>query len=74
MLALPFTLLALAASSFAADPTPPKLTYLLSVNITFAAPLFVDFVPYGRRDVLTITGGTFAGPKLKGELTRVLYL
>jgi len=66
MLALPITLLALAASAFAADPKPPPLTYLYSVNLTFGDPIAIGAVPYGHRDLLTISGGSFSGPKFSG--------
>jgi hypothetical protein len=66
MLALPLSLLTLAATALAADPAPPKLTYLYSANLTFAAPITIGSVPYGKRDVLTISGGTFSGPELSG--------
>jgi hypothetical protein len=68
MLALPVTLLTLAATALAADPAPPKLTYLYSANLTFAAPITIGAVPSGNRDLLTISGGTVTGPKIKGIL------
>lgn len=67
MLSLPATLLALAATALAADPAPPKLTYLYSANLTFAAPITIGAVPTGNRDLLTISGGTVTGPKIKGN-------
>jgi len=67
MLALPIALAALAATAFAATPTPPPLTYLYSVNLTFGEPILIGSVPYGKRDLLTISGGAFSGPKLSGE-------
>lgn len=67
MLAAPLALLAFAASAFAATPTPPPLTYLYSVNLTFGDPILIGQVPYGKRDLLTISGGTFSGPKLTGK-------
>lgn len=70
MFTLPLTLLALAATALAAEPAPPKFTYLFSVNLTFAAPITIGSVPYGTRDLLTISGGTFSGPKLSGN-TRI---
>ena len=68
MLAFPVALLALAASAFAADPKPPPLTYLYSVNLTFGQPIAIGSVPYGHRDLLTISGGTFSGPKFSGKV------
>jgi len=60
--------LGLAATALAATPTPPPLTYLYSVNLTFGNPIAIGSVPYGSRDLLTISGGTFSGPKLSGKV------
>ncbi|KAK0713407.1 hypothetical protein B0T26DRAFT_610548, partial [Lasiosphaeria miniovina] len=51
-----------------ADPKPPALTWLYSVNITFAAPIEIGAVPTGNRAILTISGGSFAGPKIAGKV------
>ncbi|KAK3385859.1 hypothetical protein B0H63DRAFT_560362 [Podospora didyma] len=67
MFALPLALLAFAATGLA-DPTPPALTYLYSVNLTFAAPVEIGSVPTGNRAILTIAGGAFSGPKLNGKV------
>jgi hypothetical protein len=66
MLALLFPLFALTATLVAALPTPPQLTFLYSVNLTFAPPVSIGAVPYGNRDLLPIAGGSFHGPKLSG--------
>ncbi|KAK4204583.1 hypothetical protein QBC40DRAFT_303452 [Triangularia verruculosa] len=63
---------ALAATALAADPTPPPLTYLFSVNLTFAEPISIGSVPYGTRDLLTISGGTAVGPKISGKVGKGL--
>ncbi|KAK4038340.1 hypothetical protein C8A01DRAFT_48040 [Parachaetomium inaequale] len=68
MLALPFTALTLAATALGADPALPKLTYLYSVNLTFAPTISIGSVPYGGRDLLPISGGSFSGPKLSGKV------
>ncbi|KAK0649775.1 hypothetical protein B0T16DRAFT_389762 [Cercophora newfieldiana] len=68
MLAAPLALFAFAASALAATPTPPPLTYLYSVNLTFGDPILIGQVPYGKRDLLTISGGSFSGPKLTGKV------
>lgn len=62
-----FTFTAAATTALAADPAPPALTYLYSVNLTFAAPISIGSVPYGTRDLLTISGGNVAGPKITGK-------
>lgn len=71
------SLLALAASAASpalAAPTPPSLTYLYSVNLTMPAGTDLGQVPYGSRALLPISGGTFAGPKLNGELCPSSFL
>lgn len=62
----PLAIFSLAAAALAAEPAPPPLTYLYSVNLTFAAPVSIGEVPYGTRDLLTISGGTVSGPKING--------
>jgi hypothetical protein len=69
MLAFPFPLLTLATAAVAADPTPPKLTYLYSANVTFGDTVSIGSVPTGTRNLLPISGGTFSGPKLSGNYT-----
>ncbi|KAI1334454.1 hypothetical protein F5Y15DRAFT_289832 [Xylariaceae sp. FL0016] len=49
-----------------ADPTPPGLTYLYTVNATLGTSIDVGTGPEGQRTVIPITGGTFSGPKLSG--------
>ncbi|GAB1317928.1 hypothetical protein MFIFM68171_08138 [Madurella fahalii] len=68
MLTFPLSLFSFAAVALAADPTPPPLTYLYSVNLTFAAPVNIGEVPYGTRDLLTISGGNVSGPKINGRV------
>jgi len=50
----------------AADPAPPALTYLFTANLTVSKPISVGAGPQGSRQVVPITGGVFAGPKLSG--------
>jgi hypothetical protein len=46
----------------------PDLNLLLEVRATLDAPIVVGAVPEGQRRVVPVTGGTFAGPKLRGTL------
>jgi len=46
----------------------PELNLLLEVRATLEAPIVVGDVPEGARRVVPITGGTFAGPRLRGTL------
>ncbi|KAK1830943.1 hypothetical protein QBC39DRAFT_233231, partial [Podospora conica] len=49
-------------------PKTPKLTFLYSLNCTLGQSLDVGPSPVGTRVVIPITGGTFAGPKIKGKV------
>jgi Protein of unknown function (DUF3237) len=46
----------------------PELSLLLEIRATLDAPIVVGDVPEGKRRVVPVTGGTFAGPKLRGTL------
>ncbi|KAK4182667.1 hypothetical protein QBC35DRAFT_546357 [Podospora australis] len=52
-------------------PNAPELTFLYTVNITGGASYFIGEVPRGKRNVVAIVGGAFAGPKLKGTVAPV---
>ncbi len=56
-----------AAAVATADPKPPAVTFLYTANLTIPASVNVGSVPTGSRGVLSIAGGTFAGPKLSGK-------
>ncbi|KIH89306.1 hypothetical protein SPBR_07961 [Sporothrix brasiliensis 5110] len=53
----------------AATPKPPTLDFLYSINISMTAPLDIGTTAIGSRGILPITGGTFAGPKLSGNVS-----
>lgn len=63
------TAAALVASVSAATPKPPTLEYLYSINITMTPPIDIGPTAIGDRGILPITGGTFWGPKLNGNVT-----
>ena len=46
----------------------PELDLLLEVRATLGAPIVVGDVPEGARRVVPISGGTFAGARLRGTL------
>lgn len=54
------------AAQLAAEPAPPSLTFLYSLNATLDAGIDVGRGPKGTRTVIPITGGEFKGPKLSG--------
>ena len=45
-----------------------ELVPLIRIDITVSAPLEVGNVPAGYRRVIPITGGTFEGERLRGEV------
>ncbi|HEX6999174.1 MAG TPA: DUF3237 domain-containing protein [Gammaproteobacteria bacterium] len=49
-------------------PAAPRLEFAFEVRVDVAAPTVVGEVPNGTRRIIAILGGTFEGPKLKGEV------
>ncbi|SHN34723.1 DUF3237 domain-containing protein [Cryptosporangium aurantiacum] len=50
------------------EPLAPGLELLARFTVTLADPLEIGDTPWGRRRVIGITGGRFAGPRLSGEI------
>ncbi|ROW04553.1 hypothetical protein VMCG_05035 [Cytospora schulzeri] len=48
-------------------PSKPDLTYLFTVNITTSSTS-IGTTPFGERKFQAITGGSFSGPRLKGNV------
>jgi hypothetical protein len=46
----------------------PSLTFAFEIRAQVGTPLDVGDVPQGRRRIVQITGGTFAGPNVKGRI------
>jgi hypothetical protein len=46
----------------------PELSLLLELRATLETPILVGDVPEGSRRVVPISGGTFAGPQLRGTV------
>jgi hypothetical protein len=46
----------------------PELNLLLEVRASLDAPIVVGDVPEGKRRVVPVSGGTFEGPNLRGNL------
>ncbi|KAK3377616.1 hypothetical protein B0H63DRAFT_221262 [Podospora didyma] len=63
------TWLPLAVGNVAADPAPPAMNFLYSVNLTFNAltTLNIGNTSMGRRVAYPISGGTFVGPNMIGK-------
>ena len=66
-------LLVSAAIGFAtnAEPGPPRLTRLLTANVTAAPGIVIGPLPEGDRVAFPISGGTFTGPRLNGTIMPV---
>src|SRR5687767_10789601 len=60
----PFGSLALAQG----PPVSPKLTFAFEVRATVGPPMEVGQVAQGRRRIVSITGGTFEGPNVRGKV------
>jgi hypothetical protein len=54
-----------------AMPAPeamPRVEFVFEERVTLAPPVVLGQTPLGHRQYIPITGGTIAGPKLKGEV------
>ena len=49
-------------------PSAPGLTFAFELHAIVGAPLEIGQVPRGRRRIVSITGGMFEGPGLKGTV------
>lgn len=59
----------LAAQSAApAAPEAPKLEFVFEELVTLGPSIHPGTTPFGDRNLVPITGGTFAGPRLKGKI------
>lgn len=64
--AMPFQ--ALRAQAQATDAHAPSLQFVYEEVVTLGPSLRVGETPEGQRNIVPITGGTFAGPRLKGKI------
>ena len=48
--------------------TPPKLTLAMTLRVQVGPPTELGDVPRGRRRIIPILGGTFAGPDIRGTV------
>ena len=51
-----------------AEPKAPELEYVVRLNVTLGQAFRVGDTGKGARTVIPITGGTFEGPDIKGEV------
>jgi hypothetical protein len=49
-------------------PQPPKTEFLMHLRADLQEPQNIGDTPLGRRHIFYVTGGTFAGPGLQGEV------
>lgn len=50
------------------QPVKPALELLFRANINLGAAIHTSKIPLGERRIIPITGGTFTGKKLSGEI------
>ncbi|KAI0021304.1 hypothetical protein F4780DRAFT_738956 [Xylariomycetidae sp. FL0641] len=67
MHAIALHVLAIIPAALAA-PAAPGLTPLYTMNATLGAPIAVGRGWRGQRTVIPITGGTFGGPRMSGQV------
>ena len=60
--------LAMEQASTPASPSPPKLTYAMTLRVQVGNPTEFGQVPRARRRVIPILGGTFEGPNIRGKV------
>jgi len=48
--------------------TPPQLAFVMQVQVEVAAPLELGEIHGSHQRVVPITGGTFQGPRLRGQV------
>jgi len=51
-----------------AAPIPPRLTFAMELRVEVGTPVEVGNVAGGRRRIISILGGTFAGPDVRGAV------
>ena len=68
VLALAALVLPSVAHAQATPPPAPTLEFTFEETVTLAADVKVGATPWGERNIVPITGGTFAGPRIKGKV------
>jgi hypothetical protein len=66
-------LLCLWASAQAPDSKPaaneaPRMEFVYEETVTLGASIHPGDTPFGERNIVPITGGTFTGPQLRGKI------
>ena len=60
-------LVSFVCTAVAAD-NPPRMQFAFEARVTVDKPLVVGESAHGLRRIVPITGGTFAGPNIKGKV------
>lgn len=50
------------------QPEAPKLEYVCELKVKLKPAIVVGETPHGTRRIIPIVGGSFEGPKMKGEI------
>lgn len=61
-------LAAVIGAAQAAEPSPPTLAHVFTAKVNIAATQVLGEFPNGAQRYIPITGGTFEGPLMKGEV------
>lgn len=66
----PILLFLLISMNIAAQNAPeaPSLEFVCELKVKLKPPYIVGDTPHGLRRIIPIVGGTFEGPKIKGEI------
>ena len=56
------------ATNQATTPPAPTLEFVFEEIVTLGTDTKVGTTPWGDRNIVPITGGTFAGPRIKGKI------
>jgi hypothetical protein len=47
---------------------PPRMEFVYEETVTLGASIHPGATPFGERNLVPITGGTFSGPRLRGKI------
>ncbi len=69
MLVMLLASVAVSAQETAQPKSPaPQLEFVMQLNVSVGEAYAVGAVPQGHRQIIPITGGSFAGPLIRGEV------
>lgn len=50
------------------NPAPPQLSFVMELRVNVGTPVDIGDAPTGRRRIISIDGGTFDGPDVRGTV------